>query len=133
MASYNKVILIGNLTKDPELRYTPSNAAICEFTAAVNRKWSGKDGVAKEEVSFIDCIAWARTAEVIAQYLKKGNPIMVEGRLTQDRWQDKNTGQSRSRVRVTVERFNFIGSRHESDNAAPDQPAEMPADGEIPF
>src|SRR3990172_8418221 len=103
MPSLNKVFLLGNLTRDPELRFTPSGASVCEFSIAVNREWGGKDGgEKKKEVGFFDCVAWARTAEVVAQYLKKGSPAMVEGRLTQDRWQDPQ-GQSRSKVKITVE------------------------------
>src|SRR3972149_3171592 len=102
MPSYNQVILLGNLTRDPELRYIPSGAAVCEFGIAVNRRWKDKNGNDKDEVGFFDCTAWARTAEVICEHLKKGNPIFIVGRLTQDRWQDQSSGASRSKVKIVV-------------------------------
>ena len=109
MASLNKVLLIGNLTRDPELRYTPQGAAVCEFSIAMNRTFNSKTGEKKEEVTFIEIVAWARTAEICAQYLKKGRPVFVEGRLQQDRWEQPD-GQKRSRIRVTAERVQFLGS-----------------------
>jgi len=111
MASFNKVILMGNLTRDPQLRYTPSQQAVCDFSLAVNRKWKSPDGQDREEVSFIDCTAWGRTAEVINQYCTKGKPLMVEGRLKQDTWDDKTTGQKRSKLNVVVETMQLLGSR----------------------
>lgn len=114
MPNYNKVMLMGNLTRDPELRYTPGGAAVCEFSIAVNEKWTDKQGTKQERVGFFDCVAWARLAEVITEYMKKGRPIFVEGRLQQDRWDDKNTGQKRSRIRVTVTTVQFLGGRDES-------------------
>lgn len=137
MSSFNQVILMGNLTRDPEMRFIPSGAAVCEFSIAVNRTWNDKGGEKKEEVGFFDCVAWARTAEVIAEYMKKGRPIMVVGRLTQDRWQDKASGQNRSKVRITVERFQFVGGRDDG-SAAPVEAesagaAEAPPEGELPF
>ena len=109
MASLNKVLLIGNLTRDPELRYTPQGAAVCEFSIAMNRTFNSKTGEKKEEVTFIEIVAWARTAEICAEYLKKGRPVFVEGRLQQDRWEQPD-GQKRSRIRVTAERVQFLGS-----------------------
>ena len=108
MASLNKVLLIGNLTRDPELRYTPQGAAVCEFSIAMNRTFSSKTGEKKEEVTFIDIVAWARTAEICGEYLKKGRPVFVEGRLQQDRWEQPD-GQKRSRIKVTAERVQFLG------------------------
>lgn len=110
MANFNKVFLMGNLTRDPELRYTPSGTAVCGFGLAVNRTWKSKDGEKKEETCFVDCQAWARTAEVISEYCKKGRPLFVEGRLTFDSWEDRS-GQKRSKLRVTVDNFQFIGGR----------------------
>ena len=109
MASLNKVLLIGNLTRDPELRYTPQGAAVCEFSIAMNRTFNSKTGEKKEEVTFIDIVAWARTAEICGEYLKKGRPVFIEGRLQQDRWEQPD-GQKRSRIKVTAERVQFLGS-----------------------
>lgn len=112
MVSLNRVFLIGNLTRDPELRYTPQGAGVCEFAIAINRTWNDKKtGEKREEVSFIDISTWGRTAELCAEYLKKGRSVFIEGRLQQDRWEDTKTGQKRSRVRVTAERVQFLGAR----------------------
>jgi single-strand DNA-binding protein len=128
MASFNKVILAGNLTRDPEMRYTPKGTAVVSFTLAVNRKWKTETGELKEEVSFIDVEAFARQAEVVAQYLKKGNPFLVEGRLRQDTWEDKNTHQKQSKLRVVLEGFSFLSSGR-TDGAGPttSRPAAAPA------
>jgi len=110
MASYNKVILIGNLTRDPELRYTAKGTAIAKIGLAVNRRWRNEAGEWQEETTFVDVDAFGRQAETIGQYLKKGRPIMVEGRLKLDQWDDKNTGQKRSRLGVVLETFQFMDS-----------------------
>jgi single-strand DNA-binding protein len=110
VASYNKVLLMGNLTRDPELRYTPSGAAVCEFAIAINNNYTTKQGEKREEVTFVDITAWARQAEICAEYLKKGRPVFVEGRLKQDRWEDQKTGQKRSKMSVTAERVQFLGA-----------------------
>jgi single-strand DNA-binding protein len=110
MANFNKVILAGNLTRDPELRYTPSGKAIAKFALAVNRAWTSETGEKKEEVTFVDIDSFGRQAEVISQYLKKGRPILVEGRLRLDQWDDKQTGQKRSRLGVVLESFSFLDS-----------------------
>lgn len=109
MGNFNQVQIMGNLTRDPELRYTPSGAAVCEFTVAVNRRWKSQGGEAREEVTFVDVTAWGRTAEIVSEYMKKGRGIFVAGRLTQDRWEDKNTGQKRSKLKVTAENVQFLG------------------------
>src|SRR6266513_3653481 len=111
MANFNKVILAGNLTRDPELRYTPKGMAIAKFGLAVNRTWKNETGETKEEVTFVDVDAFARQAEVISQYMKKGRPILVEGRLRLDQWDDKQTNQKRSRLGVVLESFSFIYSK----------------------
>jgi len=111
MASFNKVILAGNLTRDPELRYTPKGTAVAKIGLAVSRTWTGEDGQKKEEVSFIDIEAWGRQGEVIAQYLKKGRPLLVEGRLKLDSWEDKNTKQKVSKLKVVLESFSFLDSK----------------------
>lgn len=104
---FNKVILMGNLTRDPETRQTPNGQSVTNFALAVNRTWKGQDGQMQEQVSFIDCVAWGRTGEVIAQYMQKGRPILVSGRLDQRSWEQD--GNKRSKVEVIVEDFNFVG------------------------
>ncbi|HWX18457.1 MAG TPA: single-stranded DNA-binding protein [Candidatus Binatia bacterium] len=118
MASFNRVIIAGNLTRDPELRYTPKGTAVARITLAVNRTYTTETGEKKEEVSFVDVDAWARQAEVIAQYMKKGRPLLVEGRLKQDTWEDKNTHQKQSKLKVVLEGFTFIDSRGGDGGAA---------------
>ena len=119
MASFNRVILAGNLTRDPELRYTPKGSAVAGFSLAVNRTWKTESGESKEEVSFIEIEAWGRQAEVIAQYMRKGRPLLVEGRLKQDTWEDKNTHQKQSKLKVVLEGFSFIDSKGAEGGAAP--------------
>jgi len=108
MSNFNKVLLMGNLTRDPQLSYTPSQTAVVDFGLAVNRRWTGKDGSQKEETCFVDCRAFGRHAENINKYLKKGSPLFVEGRLTFDTWTAQD-GTRRSKHRVTVESFRFVG------------------------
>jgi single-strand DNA-binding protein len=110
MPSFNKVILIGNLTADPELRYLPKGTAVAQFNVACNRRWKDESGQQKDEVTFIGVKAWDKQAETIFQYLKKGRPIMIEGRLTQEEWQDKQSGTKRSKTLVTLESFQFLDS-----------------------
>ena len=111
MNGFNKVILAGNLTRDPELRYTPGGMAIAKFGLAVNRKWKdSQSGEMKEEVTFIDIDAFGKTAETIGNFLKKGRPILIEGRLKLDQWDDKQTQQKRSKLGVVLESFNFLDS-----------------------
>jgi|ERR1044071_2612021 single-strand DNA-binding protein len=110
MANFNKVILAGNLTRDPELRYTPKGTAIARIGMAINRTWKNETGETKEEVTFVDIDAWGRQAEVIAQYVKKGRPLLVEGRLKLDQWEDKNTHQKQTKLRVVLESFSFLDS-----------------------
>jgi single-strand DNA-binding protein len=109
MANFNKVFLMGNLTRDPQLSYTPNQTAVVDFGLAVNRKWKGQDGENKEETCFVDCQAFGRTAENINKYLTKGRPLFVEGRLTFNSWTAQD-GTKRSKHRVTVENFQFLGS-----------------------
>jgi len=116
MPNLNKVMLMGNLTRDPELKYMPSNTAVVDFTLAVNRRWRSQEGEDREETAFIDCTAFARRAEVINQYLKKGRPLFVEGRLRQEKWQDKDTGGNRSKLSVLVDHFEFIDSRDSGES-----------------
>lgn len=118
MANFNKVILAGNLTRDPELRYTPSGKAIAKFGLAINRNWTTDTGEKKEEVTFVDIDAFGRQAEVISQYVKKGRPILIEGRLKLDQWDDKQTGQKRSRLGVVLESFSFLDSNRGGEGGA---------------
>lgn len=121
MASYNKVILIGNLTRDPELRYTPKGVAIARIGLAVNRNWrDSNSGELREEVTFVDVDAFGKQAETLGQYMKKGSPLMVEGRLRLDTWEDKQTSQKRSRLGVVLESFQFLDSGRNRDSAPPD-------------
>ncbi|NNF41669.1 MAG: single-stranded DNA-binding protein [Phycisphaerales bacterium] len=107
MSNYNKVLLMGRLTRDIELKYTPSNQPVANIGLAVNRKWRNREGQDQEETTFVDCEAWGRTAEVMSQYLVKGRPVFVEGRLRLDQWQDKDGG-NRSKLKVVVDTFQFI-------------------------
>ena len=109
MANYNKVMLMGNLTRDPQLSYTPSQTPVVDFGLAVNRRWKGKDGESKEDTCFVDCRAFSRTAETINKYLVKGRPVFVEGRLTFGSWTAQD-GTKRSKLTVTVENFQFLSS-----------------------
>ena len=111
MASFNKVILMGNLTRDPELRYTPKGTPIAKIGMAVNRVWRGENGEQREEVTFVDVDIFGRTAENVGQYMRKGRPILIEGRLKLDQWDDKNTGQKRSKLGVVADSVQFLGGR----------------------
>ncbi len=110
MASYNKVMLIGNLTRDPEVRYTPKGSAVCDIGLAVNRQYSSESGEKVEEVTFVDVVLWSKLAELAGKYLHKGRPVFIEGRLQMDSWEDKQTGQKRTRLRVVGEQMQFLGS-----------------------
>ena len=150
MASFNKVILMGNLTRDPELRYTSKGTAIAKIGLAVNRVWRTESGEQKEEVTFVDVDAFGKQAETIGQYLKKGRPILVEGRLKLDTWDDKQSGQKKNKLGVILETFQFLGSaqgqqgparenapaagarpRVTESNPAPAD--EMPPEDDVPF
>ena len=117
MASFNKVILIGNLTRDVELKYLPKGTAVCNLSMAVNRRWKTEAGEEKEDVYFAECKAFGKQAETLAQYVKKGHPLLVEGRLTREEWDDKKTGDKRSTTRIMIETFQFLKERDEG--AAP--------------
>lgn len=109
MRGFSKAIIAGNVTRDPEMRATPSGAQACNFTIAVNRTFRGGDGEQQEQTSFIDCVAWGRSGETIAQYVKKGSGLIVSGRIEQRSWEDKTSGQRRSRVEIVVDDFSFVG------------------------
>ena len=151
MPNYNKVILMGNLTRDPEVKYTSGGTAIAKLGMAINRTWTNKEGQKQEETTFVDVDAFGRQAEVIGQYLKKGRPVMIEGRLKLDQWDDKQTGQKRSKLGVTLEGFQFLDSRgeggggggggqgYQSDapaagaSSASAPAANIPEDDDVPF
>lgn len=109
-ANFNKVLLMGNLTRDVELKFTPSNQAVAQIGIAVNRRYKTKEGEQRDETTFVDCEAWGRTAEIMNQYLAKGRGVFIEGRLKLDQWQDKD-GQNRSKLKVVIENFQFVGGR----------------------
>src|SRR5215213_8677844 len=111
MASFNQVILMGNLTRDPQLKFLPSQTAVAEFGVACNRKFTTQSGEQREEVTFVDCTAFGKTAENINKYFTKGKPIFIEGRLKYDQWEDKQGGGKRSKLTVHVNNFQFIGGR----------------------
>jgi len=127
MASYNKVILMGNLTRDPQVRYTPSGAAVAEIGLALNRYWTDKQtNSRREETTFVDVTLWSRDAEVAGEYLAKGRSVLIEGRLQLDTWDDKQTGQKRSKLRVVAERMQMIGGKGEGGGGGGRSPS-MPA------
>lgn len=139
--NYNRTIIGGRLTRNPELKYTNSGMAVCDIGVAINRTWTPKGGGDKrEETCFVDCTAWGKTGETIAKFLKKGDPIHLEGRLTFDSWKDQN-GNNRSKLKVTIDQFQFVGGRNENSAAPNPCKANVPAattvsapsDEDIPF
>ena len=109
MPALNKVLLMGNLTRDPELRVTPKGTSICQFSLAINRTFKMESGETREEVTYVDIEAWGKQGETIAKYCTKGRPLYVEGRLRLDQWEDKNTKEKRSRMKIVLENFQFLG------------------------
>jgi single-strand DNA-binding protein len=150
MANFNKVILAGNLTRDPQLSFLPNSTPVCEFGMAINRKWKSQNGEMKEEVCFVDLTAFGRPAETINQYMKKGQPMLVDGRLKYHQWEGKD-GQKKSRLTVVVDNFQFLSSgggvnrggerstvsapRSQAIDEMPpmDEPAAAPTGEDIPF
>lgn len=151
MASFNKVILLGNLTRDPEVRYTPKGTAVTDLGLAVNRTYTADNGEKREEVTFVDVTFWGRTAEVAGEYLKKGRPVFVEGRLQLDSWDDKQSGQKRTKLKVIGENMQMLGAprgaggggggdeesssapRSTKSTPPPKAAPSAPDDDEIPF
>ncbi len=123
MANYNKVILAGNLTRDPQLSYTANNTAVADFGMAINRKWRGPDGNTREETTFVDCKVFGRGAEVFSQYMSKGRPVLIDGRLDFYQWQAQD-GSKRSKLSVVVENFQFLGGTEARGGGGP-RPAEQ--------
>ena len=129
---FNKVTLLGNLTRDPELRTTQNGNSVCNFSLAVNRTWRNADGEQQEEVDFIDCVAWGKAGELIEQYMNKGRSLLVSGRLKQDTWEQE--GNKRSKLEVVVEDFNFVGGGGDdasSDSSSKSKPKESKEDVQI--
>lgn len=131
--AFNKVILMGNLTADPETRTTPNGQNVTSFSLAINRTWNNANGERQEETSFINCTAWGKTGETIAKYVSKGRQLLVSGRLQQRTWQDKDTGKNRSAIDVVVEEFSFVsdGSRGGASSGSA-VPSSEPVIEEIP-
>jgi len=145
MANYNRVILAGNLTRDPQLSYLPNNTPVVDFGMAINRRWRGQDGEQREETCFVDCRAFARRAQIINEHMRKGRPILIEGRLHYSQWE--KDGQKHSKLRVTVDNFQFLDSRGQGaprgapqarpaaaaqpPDEAPQAPAEEPPPSEF--
>jgi single-strand DNA-binding protein len=132
MASFNKVILMGNLTRDPELRYTPKGTAVAKLGLAVNRTWRNAEGQQQDETTFVDVDAFGKQAETLGQYMQKGRPILVEGRLKLDQWEDKNTGQNRSKLGVILEKFSFVGGGQTGGNSNAPQSSAPPPTSDVP-
>src|SRR6266849_372798 len=124
MANLNRVLLLGNVTRDPEVRYTPKGSAVCDLGIAVNRAYTTDSGEKREEVTFVDVTLWGRTAEVASEYLKKGRPVFIEGRLQMDTWDDKATGQKRSKIKVVCENLQLLGSRPSEGGEGGGEPRE---------
>lgn len=116
MRGFSKAIIAGNVTRDPEMRTTTSGSQVCSFAIAVNRSFKDSSGNQQDQVSYIDCVAWGKSAEIICQYVHKGSPLLISGRLEQRSWDDKNSGQKRSRTEVVIEDFSFIGNSGNGGN-----------------
>lgn len=139
MPSFNSVTLMGNLTRMPELRYLPKGTAVARCSLAINRKWRTEAGEEREEVTFVDCDAWGKTAETLAKYCAKGDPLFISGRLKLDTWKDKESGEDRSRLGVVIEQFQFLKSKAPGSAPAPARPARAaapaapaPTDDDVP-
>jgi len=129
MPSFNSVVIMGHLARDPELRYTPQGKAVSNFTVAVNHRYTKEDGEKVEEVAFVDVSVWNRLAETCAEYLKKGRAALVSGRLVQDHWEDKETGQKRSKLRIAAQQVTFVGGGTK-DEGSPEEP--LPEETPVP-
>jgi len=131
MSSYNRVILLGNLTREPQIRFTPSQTAVVDFGVATNRRWKAQDGSDKTETCFVDCTMFGKRAEVIGKFFHKGTPIFIEGRLTFESWE--KDGVKRSKLKVTIENFEFVGGAKDGDPQADQSDQQPAADDEINF
>lgn len=126
MPNYNLVVLMGHMTRDPEVAYTPKGTAICNFGLAINRYWKDDQGNKKEKVAFIECQAWNNNAEIIGQRVKKGHSLHVSGSIEQDTWDDKQTGQKRSKLFVRVDSVQLLGQKESSAPSQPSKPSQPP-------
>lgn len=126
MPNFNKVLLMGNIIRDPEIKYTAKGTAIAEIGLAINRNYTTDGGEKREEVTFVDVTLWGRVAEIVGEYCKKGRPLMVEGRLSLDTWDDKQTGQKRSKLKVVGDNIQLLGGKEDS---APPSPARTESQG----
>jgi single-strand DNA-binding protein len=140
MPNLNKVMLIGNVTRDPEVKYTPKGTAVCEVGLAINRSWKDDGGQKREETTFVGVTFWGRNAEIAGEYAKKGRPVYVEGRLTQESWDDKTTGKKVTKTKVVGEHLQLLGGKPSGGDSAatprpaqPQRPASAPDDDDIPF
>lgn len=133
MASLNKVFLIGNLTRDPELRVTPKGTAICQFGLAVNRQFKDESGATRDETTFVDIEAWGKQGELVSKYLGKGSQCMVEGRLKLDQWEDKASGQKRSRLKVVLDNVQFLGAPRGAGGGQPGSSGNDDVDQSAPM
>ncbi len=138
MDGFNHITLVGNLTRDPQVRFLPNEKAVADFGLAINRRWKNADGVQQEAVMFVDIKAWGRSAETAAQYLKKGSSVLVDGRLDMDTWDDKESGKKRSKLFVTADRILFLDRKEDRAEGAPPPaasappPARRPAPAAVP-
>lgn len=140
--NFNKVIIAGNITRDPEVRTTPKGNSVAKFGLAINRNWTGEDGQKREEVTFVDIDAFGKQADVVGKWLRKGRAVLIEGRLKLDQWEDKQTGQKRSRLGVVLESFSFGASGEKREAQAPaavepkpkaDSPQDSEQGDDVPF
>ncbi len=128
MPSLNKVMLIGNLTRDPEIRYTPKGTAVAEIGLAINRTWKDDQGRKQEDCTFVDVTLWGKTAELVEQYVHKGDPLYIEGRLSLESWDDKKTGEKRHKMKVVGEQIQFLGSKRGGEHDGEDRPRRERSD-----
>ncbi|MDH7502246.1 MAG: single-stranded DNA-binding protein [Verrucomicrobiota bacterium] len=131
-ANFNKVILVGNLTRDPEVRYTPKGVAIAKVGLAINRVWRTETGEQREETTFVDIDVFGRTAEIVGQYLRKGSPALFEGRLRLDTWEDKQSGQKRSKLTIVAETVQLLGARQQGEGTPASQPQQAGLQSPVP-
>jgi single-strand DNA-binding protein len=137
MPNFNRVIILGNLTKDPDLKYTPTGTPLCNFVIAINSFFKDSKGVKQEEATFVPVTVWKKQAETVAEYLKKGRPVLIEGRLKQERWKNKEDGKDRSRMIVVASIVRFLGKPPQGQDVKPpiqnEEPPEDQHDEDIPF
>ena len=129
MPNFNKVIIVGNATRDPEIRYTPRGTALVEMSLAVNDHYTTAEGEKRETTDFFEVTFWGKTAEIVNEYVKKGKPILVEGKLKQDTWEDKTTQKKRSKVTIVAESMQLLGGRSEGDRTPSREPAPPQSQG----